>query len=395
MADNPLQRVQPGDPFAFPAETFNVFCETAETVARLRRQFMAGVPQARNLDLGLAWVRNDSGADLARFSVVGLGDPVIGPTANLGQFQARASFAADTPATATHTGKFAILLEPVPAGKIGRAAVAGLCQVQIYVGDAGHTAADVKDADATQLESGTTGAAQILWKESGTGASKWAIVRLGPPVPESAAKWAKVQAGHVNFNAGTGAPVRLASVKLLDGDGDELPDAFDVYLPWAAGKHPAVFPGDAVVIMDPVAGVPSAGRNEPVVVSPCDDDARNTVKAFAGATDDIPTGWSLCDGTNGTVDLTGRFIMGINPDGQADENTIGDTGGYRKHGETENNHSTHGQHVLTYSQQYVTTSPQNALTMPTDLTVAHATEAHTDTDNRPRYYVLAYMQRRD
>ena len=38
MADqgNDLGRVNPGDPLEFPARTFNIFCDTAEQVRRMR-----------------------------------------------------------------------------------------------------------------------------------------------------------------------------------------------------------------------------------------------------------------------------------------------------------------------------------------------------------------------
>ena len=94
---------------------------------------------------------------------------------------------------------------------------------------------------------------------------------------------------------------------------------------------------------------------------------------------DIPDGWRLCDGTGGTIDLRGRFLMGINTDAGApyDENSIGDTGGYRYHGYTENQH----QKVTGYASGY-----DNPVLTNID------PESH-NTDNRPHYYVLAYIQR--
>lgn len=47
-----------------------------------------------------------------------------------------------------------------------------------------------------------------------------------------------------------------------------------------------------------------------------------TVVAFAGAMEDIPTGWYLCDGTHSTPDLRNRFIYGA-----AVDSDIGDVGG--------------------------------------------------------------------
>ncbi len=44
----------------------------------------------------------------------------------------------------------------------------------------------------------------------------------------------------------------------------------------------------------------------------------------------IPTGWALCDGTNGTPDLRGMFIAGYDP-GDPDYDTVGGTGGEKTH----------------------------------------------------------------
>lgn len=46
---------------------------------------------------------------------------------------------------------------------------------------------------------------------------------------------------------------------------------------------------------------------------------------------DRPThGWALCNGQNGTADLRGRFIVGLDP-GRADYSPLGKTGGSEKH----------------------------------------------------------------
>lgn len=47
---------------------------------------------------------------------------------------------------------------------------------------------------------------------------------------------------------------------------------------------------------------------------------------WAGAFADVPQGWHLCDGTEGTVDLTDRFVLGTNTEGE-----LGDVGGAKKH----------------------------------------------------------------
>ena len=159
---------------------------------------------------------------------------------------------------------------------------------------------------------------------------------------------------------------------------------------------------------------------------------------WSGAVADIPDYWALCDGgeycvrhgikdhgcdsgTVTTVDLSGRFVMGIDEDGRTDEDAPGDTGGYRWHGITENNHPDHLDHVHWKGtpnnyQQSGTDSPiyygaytgvqtnppsgegglvqrhggiVNAWTGGEDPEV----HSYNDTDNRPRYYALAFIQR--
>lgn len=49
------------------------------------------------------------------------------------------------------------------------------------------------------------------------------------------------------------------------------------------------------------------------------------IAMWSGAPSAIPTGWALCDGTNGRPNLLGRFIVGYNP---SDTNySMGNTGG--------------------------------------------------------------------
>ena len=107
---------------------------------------------------------------------------------------------------------FVVAVEPIGAGKIGRVAVAGVVQAKINVTDAGHGFATAKDGDLTQLTSAASGDAQILWKESGTGASKWAIVRFG------GAAGASIRLGKVT---GTWSKGATASVTQWKGDGSE------------------------------------------------------------------------------------------------------------------------------------------------------------------------------
>lgn len=52
------------------------------------------------------------------------------------------------------------------------------------------------------------------------------------------------------------------------------------------------------------------------------------IAMWSGLIANIPAGWALCDGTGGTPDLSGKFIVGVKP-GDTDFNAIGDQGGQK------------------------------------------------------------------
>lgn len=110
---------------------------------------------------------------------------------------------------------------------------------------------------------------------------------------------------------------------------------------------------------------------------------QNIIVMFHGAIVDIPQGWTLCDGTNGTPDLTDLFIVGA-----GNSYNPGDTGGSatQTHTFTTNGHF----HDI----------PQ---TPPNDAAAGFVRGARTDTktdsgttdssDNRPPFYALAFIMK--
>ena len=123
-------------------------------------------------------VRNNTGADLGKRAIVGLGDSVISLTSNERQWKDEIVISGETPETGTHDTKYAVLLESIKDGKIGEAAVYGVTQVLLNVGNASHTHANIKDGETDYLETAASGTAEIIWKASGTG-EKLGIVKLG------------------------------------------------------------------------------------------------------------------------------------------------------------------------------------------------------------------------
>ena len=54
---------------------------------------------------------------------------------------------------------------------------------------------------------------------------------------------------------------------------------------------------------------------------------KGIILAWNGTASDIPTGWALCDGNNGTPDLRHRFIFGYHPNDSNSEVVLKKTGG--------------------------------------------------------------------
>jgi hypothetical protein len=69
-------------------------------------------------------------------------------------------------------------MEPIKSGAIGRAACGGVFACKVNVTNEAHKFAKAKDGDRTQLQSASCGVLQLLWKEGGTGANKWALGAL-------------------------------------------------------------------------------------------------------------------------------------------------------------------------------------------------------------------------
>jgi microcystin-dependent protein len=151
---------------------------------------------------------------------------------------------------------------------------------------------------------------------------------------------------------------------------------------------------------------------------------RGVIVMWSGNPNALPAGWALCDGTSystlTTPDLRGRFIVGYSP-AKTDYDTIAKTGGEEKHILTEAELATHshtGTALATNSSHKHTFQERSAASAPvsgysqvpgagggwvtqlreTELSGDHAHALSINTDglstaheNRPPYYVLAYI----
>ncbi len=114
--------------------------------------------------------------------------------------------------------------------------------------------------------------------------------------------------------------------------------------------------------------------------------------SISGGANDIPTGWFLCDGNNGTPDLTDRFIIHADDD-SGGTNNVGDTGGSRsisianlpphEHDYTE------GNDTGASTADGVSGSPHR----DSGNTTAQTSSVGSGTDYLPKFYALAYIMK--
>lgn len=146
----------------------------------------------------------------------------------------------------------------------------------------------------------------------------------------------------------------------------------------------------------------------------------NTVPAgvivmWSGAITAIPSGWAICDGNNGTPNLTDRFIIHADADAGG-TNDVGDTGGANEvdlgHTHTVANHAhdiaTTGttdagagnEGVVVSSGKLRVKTTGGGVQLPyaddntkTDGTSETDSELSATQDNRPAFYALAFIQK--
>lgn len=186
MPNEPLAPVTPGTAFQPSATAHNYMLAAARDFRAQQSPTLEGLDQRQT---GIVSIKNTTGGAIARHGVLGISGVIIDPATDLEGFRERPRLTGTTPATADHLGRFAVALEGIGAGEIGRAAVAGLviCQINAASGEETITHADIDDGDSTRLTVNAAGSARIIHRESGTGA-QWGLVSLGNPAGGSSSE---------------------------------------------------------------------------------------------------------------------------------------------------------------------------------------------------------------
>lgn len=175
-----VSKVRAGDSIlkAFTHDAFNAFADAANGTS--------GPPAALDGEWSDPYgcrvkVQNDTGGNLDRFAVVGLGAPIFDSSSSSGMslqyFKNQPLLSGATPVVATHWNKPAVLLQSILSGKQGDALIAGVVPVQIDIQHIAHRWADVQ-ASTVSLKSYATGSCQILTTPTQAGV-QWCLVQMG------------------------------------------------------------------------------------------------------------------------------------------------------------------------------------------------------------------------
>lgn len=116
---------------------------------------------------------------------------------------------------------------------------------------------------------------------------------------------------------------------------------------------------------------------------------RGVITAWYGNTSNIPTGWALCDGNNGTPDLRDRFILGA-----GGSYSVGSTGG-------EVNHTLIIDEIPDHYHPFVVGNyrgdgsymANSELAIPTHVTNTHSSGGGKPHNNMPPYYALCIIMK--
>jgi hypothetical protein len=181
-----LDKVQPGDGLAIPAETYNAMIDAAADYQARARSMGGGGSGKFGYGVQVR-VRNNTGTDLGRFNIVGLGTMVISDEDNESEFFSTPTFEAEIPVrTASlnysqHVGKLGICQGAIPKGFVGWVKVAGVSPVKIDIVNDHDDIGIAQDGNTTELKSWTGGETgpSILWHKPATTGVQWSLCLLG------------------------------------------------------------------------------------------------------------------------------------------------------------------------------------------------------------------------
>ena len=304
-----LQRLTPGEEFVPRADTWNAFADAAEAVlGRHERRNHTPAPPLDPLRRGLMLVKNTTAAAWGRFEPKGIagtlwhiahldGGPDVpaiidggGTSIKVGDISGRQVLLGEDLDHEKHQGNWCVTIEPIAAGGIGWACVAGLCLCRVVtylggyenqpIGRSLRYAALMRVGGASVIGLSDVGDAAVLYRTEGPGSANYAdcsiaLIDLGAR-RETALAHLTAAIQYPNAENGADAPFSTQARLLLRdaANGYQVIDAatriVTVWFPgWrrSAGQYVGLPPatvGDRV----PVRFNAQAARWEAIVATP-------------------------------------------------------------------------------------------------------------------------------
>jgi microcystin-dependent protein len=116
------------------------------------------------------------------------------------------------------------------------------------------------------------------------------------------------------------------------------------------------------------------------------------ISMWSGSTSNVPSGWTLCDGTDGTPDLRDRFVVGA-----GNQYTVDETGGAESVQLTVDEMPSHNHTVARSSNSGQPGDDDDGQAVTDDRSPFTDSTGSTGNDqaheNRPPYYALAYIMK--
>jgi len=110
------------------------------------------------------------------------------------------------------------------------------------------------------------------------------------------------------------------------------------------------------------------------------------ITMWSGTITDIPSGWTLCDGTDGAPNLQDRFVTGA-----GGQYSVGDTGGEDEHTLTEQEMPSHTHGYIDQNDNNTQGKGGGAVQANDFTNQTNSTGGDQAHENRPPYYAIAYI----
>lgn len=213
---DPFRKVVPGERLAIQAVAWN---RVIDQIALAPAAAPSGGETGRLTNLRILCKNETSGTvdQWGILHITGIAPAITGVTgAAFEQFQTAPAVVGVTPTGAT-SGQFLVAVEPIKAGEFGLAAIDGVVQVKLDVTAESDGFATPKPGSTTEMKTGSSGAATILWKQPGTGAGKWGLVRIGAGaggglrLGRITGTWSKASVATVYERSGNGTDVYVTT----------------------------------------------------------------------------------------------------------------------------------------------------------------------------------------